>query len=80
MSDPYIPGPGDEATWGRCTGHEHDPRTETIEEFWSVCVDDEVFDEAEDRAAAELRRPTLITVKRVGRYPEIVRHRFEQEK
>ena len=33
--------------------------------------------EAEDRAAAELRRPTLITVKRVGRYPEIVRHRFD---
>lgn len=48
MSDPYIPGPGDEATWGRCTGHEHDPRTETIEEFWSVCVDDEVFDEDEE--------------------------------
>lgn len=33
--------------------------------------------EAEDRAAAELRRPTLITVKRVGKYPEIVRHRFD---
>ena len=48
MGSPYIPGPGDEETWGRCTGHEHDPRTETIEEFWSICVDDEVFDEDEE--------------------------------
>lgn len=48
MGNPYIPGPGDEETWGRCTGHPHDPRTETEEEFWDVCVDDEVFEEDEE--------------------------------
>lgn len=26
-----LPGPGDEATWGRCTGHPHDPRTEDFD-------------------------------------------------
>jgi len=49
MSRLYIPGPGDEATWGRCTGHEHDPRTEDEADFWGVCVDDEVFDEDEEQ-------------------------------
>ena len=23
----YAPGPGDPETWGPCTGHPHDPRT-----------------------------------------------------
>jgi len=23
----HMPGPGDEATWGRCTNHPNDPRT-----------------------------------------------------
>ncbi len=48
MSSHLTPGPGDEATWGRCIGHEHDPRTETEEDFWDVCVDDEIFDEDEE--------------------------------
>lgn len=26
-----LPGPGDEVTWGRCTGHPHDPRTEDFD-------------------------------------------------
>lgn len=43
MSD-RLPGPGDESTWGRRTGHPHDPRTETEEDFWDVCIDDDVFD------------------------------------
>ena len=48
MSNPRIPGPGDESTWGRCTGHDHDPRTETEEDFWDNCIDDEMFDEDEE--------------------------------
>lgn len=40
MSD-RLPGPGDESTWGRRTGHPHDPRTETEEDFWDVCIDDD---------------------------------------
>lgn len=48
MSNPRTPGPGDESTWGRCTGHEHDPRTETEEDFWGNCIDDAVFDEDEE--------------------------------
>lgn len=47
MSD-RLPGPGDESTWGRCTGHPLDPRTETEEDFWDVCIDDDVFDDDED--------------------------------
>jgi len=48
VNSSYIPGPGDEATWGPPTGHPHDPRTEIEEEFWDVCVDDEVFEEDEE--------------------------------
>lgn len=47
MSD-RLPGPGDEETWGRRTGHPHDPRTETEEDFWDTCIDDEIFDEDEE--------------------------------
>lgn len=43
-----LPEPGDESTWGRCTGHPHDPRTETEEDFWDVCIDDDVFTEDTD--------------------------------
>lgn len=48
MSNHCTPGPGDEPTWGRCTGHEHDPRTETEETFFDNCIDDEIFIEDEE--------------------------------
>lgn len=48
MSSHLTPGPGDESTWDRCIGHEHDPRTETEEDFWGNCIDDAVFDEDEE--------------------------------
>lgn len=48
MGNRHLPGPGDESTWGRCTGHPHDPRTETEEDFWDTCIDDEIFDEDEE--------------------------------
>ena len=48
MSNSRTPGPGNESTWGRCTGHENDPRTETEEDFWDNCIDDEMFDEDEE--------------------------------
>ena len=45
MSSSYIPGPGDEATWGPPTGHPHDPRTDDEVDFWDICIDDEIFDD-----------------------------------
>lgn len=37
----HLPGPGDECTWGRCTGHPHDPRTQTEDDLF----DDDEIDE-----------------------------------
>lgn len=48
MGNPRTPGPGDESTWGRCIGHDNDPRTETEEDFWDNCIDDEIFNEDEE--------------------------------
>ena len=45
MNSSYIPGPGDEATWGPPTGHPHDPRTDDEVDFWDICIDDEIFDD-----------------------------------
>lgn len=39
----YAPGPGDPETWGPCTGHPLDPRTDDDE--WSdECDEDEQAD------------------------------------
>ena len=45
MNSSYIPGPGDEATWGPPTGHPHDPRTDDEVDSWDICIDDEIFDD-----------------------------------
>lgn len=37
MSNSHLPGPGE------------DPDARTEEEFWDVCIDDEVFDEDEEQ-------------------------------
>jgi hypothetical protein len=37
----YLPGPGDEATWGACYGHPHDPRTPTFDDDFDWPEDDE---------------------------------------
>lgn len=51
MSAAYLPGWGDEATWGPCNFHPHDPRTPEP-------ADEITRDEAEDRVLA---CPAVIT-------------------
>ena len=40
----YLPGPGDEATWGACYGHPHDPRTPTFD--WPEDDEDAKYEDA----------------------------------
>ncbi len=42
----YLPGPGDEATWGACYGHTHDPRTPTFD--WLEDDEDAKYEEPEE--------------------------------
>lgn len=48
MGNRNLPGPGDECTWGMCTGHPHDPRTQTYDDlFDNNEIDDDLFDDDE---------------------------------
>jgi len=48
MGNRHLPGPGDECTWGRCTGHPHDPRTQTEDDLFDDNEIDEDLHEDEE--------------------------------
>lgn len=66
MNHTYIPGPGDEATWGPCLGHPNDPRTDSepddgLEDLGKDELIELVREHCDtiDRLIAGLRNPAL---------------------
>lgn len=49
MSNTYAHDPKDKDIWDHCNWHPHDIYTETEEDFWDICIDDEIFDEDEEQ-------------------------------
>ena len=81
---PYtnMPGPGDEETWGPCTGHPGDPRTEDITEspeyeaMFNRLLDDQAS--VPDICIEAVGELSALTAKRIS--DAFLEHRKDPEK